>query len=100
MLHFVLQFALHFYKRSYELRNVRKIWLRFIRIIHCKRGKAFVQWCEAEHISIKIHPAREANAKCLYRATNRTYREDVLDAYLFETLEEVWVLSDEWQNQL
>jgi transposase InsO family protein len=29
---------------------------------------------------------------------NRTYREDVLDAYAFETLEEVRILSDEWQD--
>jgi putative transposase len=28
---------------------------------------------------------------------NRTFREDVLDAYEFETLEEVRILSDEWQ---
>ena len=29
---------------------------------------------------------------------NRTYREDVLDAYLFETLEQIRMLSDEWQH--
>ena len=28
---------------------------------------------------------------------NRTFREDVLDAYQFDTLEELRILSDEWQ---
>ncbi|MCH5719172.1 transposase [Niabella hibiscisoli] len=28
---------------------------------------------------------------------NRTYREDVLDKHLFESLEELGILSDEWQ---
>ena len=28
---------------------------------------------------------------------NRTFREDILDAYQFETLEDVRILSDEWQ---
>lgn len=30
---------------------------------------------------------------------NRTYREDVLDAYLFESLEQVRIISDEWMDQ-
>jgi len=29
---------------------------------------------------------------------NRTYREDVPDADVFDTLEEVRILSDEWQE--
>src|SRR4051812_44186856 len=28
---------------------------------------------------------------------NKTFREDVLNAYYFDTLEEIRILSDEWQ---
>lgn len=29
---------------------------------------------------------------------NRTYREDVLDAYFFDTLEQLRILSDQWMD--
>jgi len=29
---------------------------------------------------------------------NKTYREDILDAYLFENLEQLSILSDEWMQ--
>ena len=62
------------------------------------RGKVFVQWCEAERITIKyIQPGKPMQNAYIERL-NRAFREDVLDAYLFETLEQVRILSDEWQE--
>jgi len=62
------------------------------------RGKTFSSWCEKENITIKyIQPGKPMQNAYIERL-NRTFREDVLDAYLFESLEEVRILSDEWQE--
>ncbi len=58
----------------------------------------FKAWCEAHHITIQyIQPGKPMQNGYIERL-NRTYREDVLDAYLFESLEEVRMLSDEWMD--
>lgn len=60
-------------------------------------GKVFRGWCNKQSITLKyIQPGKPMQNAYIERL-NRTYREDVLDAYLFETLEEVRMLSDEWQ---
>lgn len=59
----------------------------------------FRQWCTANNIMIQyIQPGKPMQNGYIERL-NRTYREDVLDAYLFDSLEQVRILSDEWMDQ-
>lgn len=61
-------------------------------------SKVFTSWCNKNEVEVKyIQPGRPMQNAYIERL-NRTFREDVLDAYQFDTLEEVRILSDEWQH--
>lgn len=56
----------------------------------------FTEWCRQKQINIKyIQPGRPMQNGFIERF-NKTYREDILDAYLFENLEQVRILTDEF----
>jgi putative transposase len=56
----------------------------------------FAEWCKAKNIEIKfIQPGRPMQNGYIERF-NKTYREEILDAYLFENLEQVRILSEEF----
>lgn len=60
-------------------------------------SKAFTSWCLKNEIVIKyIQPGKPMQNGYIERL-NRTFREDVLDAYEFEILEQLRILCDEWQ---
>ena len=53
-------------------------------------------WAKEKHIALlHIQPGQPAQNAYIERF-NRTYREDVLDAYLFDDLEEVRHISEHW----
>ena len=61
-------------------------------------SKAFVSWCKENKIKIKyIEPGRPMQNAFIERF-NRLYREDVLDAYLFEDMEQVKIITDNWKE--
>lgn len=57
---------------------------------------AFEEWCGQRAITrLYIEPGKpDQNAFC--ERFNRTYRDELLDAYLFASIEQVQLLTDEW----
>ena len=55
-------------------------------------------WCTTNKINpMHIQPGKP-NQNGYVERFNRTYREDVLDAYIFETIDQLQVLSDKWKE--
>lgn len=59
-------------------------------------SKEFVEWCESMEIMIQyIQPGKPMQNGFIERF-NRSYRQDILDACLFENINQVNELSEEW----
>jgi putative transposase len=59
-------------------------------------AQAFTDWCQQHGIGLLyIQPGKPVQNAFIERF-NRTYREEVLDAYLFHTTHEAQQLSDAW----
>ncbi len=58
----------------------------------------FVNWCKLHGIEINyIQPGKPVQNAYIERF-NRLFREDVLDAYIFDNMEQVRMLSEKWMH--
>ncbi len=78
-----------------------KEWRGVPKAIRCDNGpelisRQFVNWCEENGIEILYIQPGKPNQNAYIERFNRTYREEVLSAYLFEDLEEVRQITWEW----
>lgn len=59
----------------------------------------YLSWCEANGIKAKfIQPGKPKQNGYIERF-NRTFREDVLDAYLFESIDQLQMKADWWKEE-
>jgi len=71
--------------------------------IRCDNGpefcaQAFVDWCEERGIDIRYIQPGKPNQNAFIERFNKSYRDEVLNAHLFSTLEQVREVSEEWRK--
>jgi putative transposase len=57
---------------------------------------AFVEWAAERGIDLRFIEPGKPNQNAFIERFNRTYRTEVLNAYVFESLEQVQQLTDDW----
>ena len=59
-------------------------------------SKTLVDFCRTRGIAIRYIQPGKPNQNGLIERFNRTYREEVLNCYLFENFEQVREITEEW----
>jgi putative transposase len=61
-------------------------------------SKEFKNWCKSKGIKVQYMQPGKPMQNGYVKRFNRTFCENILDAYLFEDINQVQVLADEWME--
>jgi putative transposase len=69
--------------------------------IRCDNGPeltsyAFTEWCKTNHIKLMFIQPGKPDQNAFIERFNRTYRSEVLNAYLFDSISQVREITDDW----
>jgi putative transposase len=72
--------------------------------IRCDNGPeltsyAFTEWCKANDIALMFIQPGKPDQNAFIERFNRTYRNEVLDAYIFDSITEIQEITDEWLHR-
>ena len=59
-------------------------------------AQSFIDWAERQNITLRFIQPGKPNQNAFIERFNKSYRQEVLDANLFNTLTEVQAATDEW----
>ena len=59
-------------------------------------SEAFLAWCAERRIDVRHIQPGKPDQNAFIERFNRSYRHEVLDAYVFDSIEEVRRVTDEW----
>ncbi len=81
-----------------------KEWYGLPEAIRCDNGpellsETFRAWCEENDVEIRYIQPGKPNQNAYIERFNRTYRNEVLSAYLFDDLEQVRQMTWDWMHE-
>ena len=59
-------------------------------------SEAFLTWCQEHSIEVRHIQPGKPDQNAFIERFNRSYRQEVLDAYVFGSIEEVQQVTEEW----
>ena len=59
-------------------------------------AQAFVEWCRNHGVELRYIEPGKPNQNAYTERFNRTYRDEVLDLYLFDSLAQVRDITERW----
>jgi hypothetical protein len=75
-------------------------WLAFCRYYGPElTSETFTAWCRSRDIELRFIQPGKPDQNAYIERFNRTYREEVLSAYLFDSLDQVRDITAEWLEQ-
>ena len=60
---------------------------------------AFTEWCTSRGIEAQFIQPGKLDQNAFIERFNKTYRDEVLDAYVFETVEQVREITETWLHE-